>query len=354
MNSLRLSSALLLGAAFAVPSISHAQAAPLEQQATPEKPALVSALIKVRNVPSDWMAHWLDPAHQPMPIEIQSSIANSGQMPQLQQHDFPTGDSLDVSVAPVVRPLKLRPGNGYGPLNLKLPAGIETIVSIDPQDAILVRGTAAGVEQLRALVAQLDVPLSQVEIEVQFCQLARADLGALGLSFVTDKAGDTLVVGAPVSENQVLPPNQFQVGFVRNNFTAKINELIVQDKLKVITAPRVTAISGLTAKLQSKEMHSFAYSTLPANVSDEIKESGILPEGLVLTTTETGIVCTPLIHKDLIQLDLEASLENRLLNQTTTFKDGQTLAMQFPAENANSETATVLFVTARIIRRAGE
>ena len=116
----------------------------------------------------------------------------------------------------------------------------------------------------------------------------------------------------------------------------------------------MTAISGLTAKLQSSERHSFAYSALPANVSDEIEKSGILPEGLVLTTTETGIVCTPLVYKDLIQLDLEASLAPRVLHLTTTVKNGETLAVKFPAENANSETVTVLSVTARIIRRAGE
>ena len=202
MNSLRLSGTLFLGAAFALTGSSHAQTAPLEQQATPEKPAL----IKVRNVPSNLMAYWLDPAHQPLPIEIQSSITNRGQTPQLQQHDFPTGDAPDVSVAPIARPLKLRPGNGYGPLNLKLPEGIKTLASVDPQNVIFVRGTAAGIEQLRALVAQLDVPLSQVEIEVQFYQLARADLSALSPSFVTDKDGDNPVVGAPASENSVSLP----------------------------------------------------------------------------------------------------------------------------------------------------
>ena len=266
-------------------------------------------------------------------------------------------DTTDAPTAPVERPLKLRPGNGYGPLNLKLPAGIETVVSIDPKNEILVRGTAAGIEQLRALVAQLDVPLSEVEVEVQFCQLARADLGALSPSFVTEKTGENPVIVAGMGENPVVPPNQtnqFQIGFIRNNFTAKINDLIAQNKLKVITAPRVTAISGLTAKIQSQERRAFTYAALSEDISDETKASGILPEGIAFSTSETGIVCTPLVYKDLIQLDLKASLAPRALHLMTTVKDGQTLAVEFPAENANSETATVLFVTARIIRRAGD
>ncbi len=354
MNPLRLSGALFLGGAFALTSSSHAQPAPPQQPATPEKPVIVPAQIRVQNVPSGLMAYWLDPTHQPIPVQIQFSIASGGKVPQLQEYDFPTSDFPAAPTAPKAKLLKLRPGNGYGPLNLKLPADIETIASIDPKNVIAVRGTATGIEQLRALVAQLDVPLSQVEIQVQFCQLARADLGALSPSFVTDKTGENPVAVTSMSQNQVVPQSQNQIGFVEGSLAAKLNALIAQDKLKVITAPRVTAISGLTAKLQSHERRAFAYAALPENQSDEAKESGILPEGITFTTTETGIVCTPLVYKDLIQLDLKASLENRQLNLTTTVKDEQTLAVEFPAENANSETATVLFITARIIRRAGD
>ena len=354
MNSLRFSGALFLGAAFALGSSSHAQAAPLEQTATPEKPALVSAQIRVRNVPSNLMAYWLDPNHQMMPIEIQSSIANSGKVPQLQDDDWKIVDPPAAPVAPVDKPLKLRPNNGYGPLNLKLPTGIETVVSIEPQSIIFARGTAAGIEQLRALVAQLDVPLSKVEVEVQFFQLARADLGALSPAFTTNKIGGNPVVVASANENPVKSPDASRIGFVSNGWRKNVNELIAQDKLKIITAPRVTAISGLTAKLQSQEMRYFAYAALPENHSDEARENRILPVGSVLTTTETGITCTPMVYKDLIQLDLEAFLPSRVLHLTTPVKDGESLAVEFPTEDANSETATVLFVTARIIRRAGE
>ena len=356
MNPLRLSGALLLGATFAHASSSHAQAAPLEQQVAPEKSAIQTAQIKVRNVPSNLMVYWLDPNHQPIPVQIQQSIANSGKFPQLQHYDFSTGNLPAVSTVPKAEPLKLRPNNGYGPLNLKLPEGIETVVLINPQNVILVRGTATGIEQLRALVAQLDVPLQQVEIEVQFCQLARADLSLLGLSFVGDNPV-AVETAATASKNQIVPPNQsnrVQIGFIRGNLTAKITDLLVQNKLKIINAPRVSAISGLTAELKSDETRAFAGSALSANWNDETKESGILPPGAVLTTTETGITCTPLVYKDLVQLDLEASLQNRLLNLRTTIENGETLAVQFPAENANSKTLTVLFITARIMRSAGE
>ena len=350
MNSLRLSGALFLSVAFAVPGIGHAQAAPLEQTATPEKAALVSAQIRVRNVPSDLMAYWLDPNHQPVPTLIQSSIANSGKVPQLQDDDWKIVDPPAVPTAPVAKPLKLRPNNGYGPLNLKLPAGVKTLVSIEPQSIIFARGTAAGIEQLRALVAQLDVPLSKVEVEVQFFQLARADLGALSPAFTTNKTGANPVIVASANENPVKSPD----GFVNNGWRKNVNELIAQNKLKIIGAPRVMAISGLTAKLQSQETHHFAYAALPENYSDEARENRILPVGSVLTTTETGITCTPMVYKDLIQLDLEAFLPSRVLHLTTPVKDGESLAVEFPTEDANSETATVLFITARIIRRAGE
>lgn len=171
MNQIHFLRAIALGGALSLPAISHAQPAldkmPIVDAAnvTDLTPDRQTARIKVRNTPSALLAYWLDPNHQPTPMQIQLSEANAG------------SQSSELDLIP------RQPGNGNGPRDLKLPEGIESIFSVDPQNVLIVEGTAAGIEALRTLVKELDVPLSQVEVEAQFCQMSPQTLKALPLKF---------------------------------------------------------------------------------------------------------------------------------------------------------------------------
>ena len=118
MNRVPILGALLLGAAFVPASTSHAQAAADKTPVGIEIEPIETAQILVKNVDSNLMAYWFDPLHQPPPIPLQMSQRNAGML-------FRSGIGI-----------KPQPGNGNGPSDLRLPAGIQNFASIDPQNVL--------------------------------------------------------------------------------------------------------------------------------------------------------------------------------------------------------------------------
>ena len=129
-------------------------------------PELQTADVRLNNVKPNLMAYWFDPAHQAMPQELRSFLKSGGYRTRF------------------VDKLTREPGNVNGPRDLKLPAGVTDIVAIDPRNILRARGTAAGLEALQKLVAQIDVPLNTVEVEAQLWEVAPADLKALSLKLI--------------------------------------------------------------------------------------------------------------------------------------------------------------------------
>lgn len=164
-----------------------------------------SVQITLRNVSPRMMAWWLDPAHNPKPLEIVQSEQNQ-----------------QLLAGGVISPPEERD-------NVKLPLGVDSIVAVDPQNALLVYGTTAGIAQLKTRMAALDKPLRQVEIETQFVEINRADAQALG-----------------IREALATPDG---INLVPDNYRAALHALLQQNKAKVITAHRVTAINNLTAMI---------------------------------------------------------------------------------------------------------
>ena len=141
MNRHHFTRAAILGAALALcAASSHAQTATNELSTN----AAVSANaasdartidIPLSNLPVGIVAYWLDPKGQSVPLQIQqsrnyanSSLSDFGQWPR-------------------------EPGDGNGPRDLKLPAGIQGIVAVDARNLLRATGTATGTEELKKLVA---------------------------------------------------------------------------------------------------------------------------------------------------------------------------------------------------------
>lgn len=320
MIQLHFLRAAALGAALALcGATSHAQPAPDETPAVNVASAVETVDIRLNNAPVDLVAYWLDPARQKMPTQLEFSRRNA-------IGTYYTGD------------LPRQPGNGNGPRDLKLPVGIESIVAIDPTNILKVRGTAAGIEELKKLVVELDVPLRQVEVEAQFCSMSPQTLKALPLKFVMSN-------GAP--SVALVPPTV--------SLSAELNKLIADNKVRIITAPRVTAIDGLTAQLTSTESIELALSPQAKKSANALEASKQWTPDTSVFLVETGLNCTPVLQGDLIKLFARATLNNRSVNGNTTLRDGETIAIAMPADKSDAaKTRTVIFLTARIIRGAGD
>ncbi len=157
-------------------------------------------VVKIINVPSALVAYRLDPAHNARPASFAA-----GELPVATDKGAPT-----------------------------LPDGIDEIVSIDSQNLILIRGESYNaIGQAQNLIAVLDQPVGQVEMEAQFVEMAKSELK----NFAIDASGPR--------ENA--PSVEF--GFVRHDFSARLNALVANGKAKIIWAPRVSELSQLTARI---------------------------------------------------------------------------------------------------------
>lgn len=199
-------------------ALDRAPMAPANAPAIVEDASKKTYQLRLRNIKPSLMAFWLDPQSHEVPVELGAPARLKG-------------------------PVDSRPKSGV----FRLPAGVDRIVAIDPQNALLVFGTPEGVAQLRDTVEFLDTPLRQVEIEAQFVSVKAEDVAAFGIDFTTargnfnvDRAG--LQPGVEASHG-------VQVGFVRGNFQATLTALQGANRVKVLYAPRVIAINNLAAEI---------------------------------------------------------------------------------------------------------
>ncbi|MBW3637169.1 MAG: hypothetical protein KY445_12010, partial [Armatimonadetes bacterium] len=229
--------------------------------------------------------------------------------------------------------------------------------------SLLVFGTEAGTKELERVVGLLDKPLRQVEVEGQFVQISAEDVKTLPIDFGTEQS--------PAS-----------VGVVRGNFQAQLSQLVAQKKAKVIMAPRVTTINNLTASLGTS-------TSRPAVIGVKGEDGAFRPlfdstsqnkNSRLLLGTSFQFTVTPTINADdTVTLFVTPSQTLQLINSQNkdeplwsqqlngariiaNVRDTDTLAVTGLTSRLFSELEidpkapvynVVLFVTPRIIRRAG-
>ena len=395
---------------------------------------------RIKNIPSSFLAYQLDPANNPVPIQIlqaqggaraytnnsnaTNALAGDGFDGTAGFNTFNQSDFAQTRVNPYLQnsaSSQIRPEtratfqfgggqgqngqgnrggnnrggaggggqNGGGGGNFNLPDGIEQVVSVDPQNVLLVAyedGNDEAVRQLEDLITVLDQPLRQVEIEAQFVELQSQDARAFGIDFSTSRgnfdAATTGFASAPVQ-------GAFQIGFVRNTFTARLNALVADNRAKIITAPRVTAINNLTANLTSTERRTLILTSVAQNIGGGQQAA----QQLLFIDTQTGLTVTPTINGDdtitvLMRPQVSTqdgtsglgTITRRELTTIANVRDGDTIALgglrvvRNTAQNyrvplladipligrlfqsrtiTENESELIIFLTARIIRRAG-
>ncbi len=272
------------------------------------------------------MAFWLDPAHQPMPIELQFGRAVSPL------------DSAMFERDALGKPVRL-PGNGNGPLDLQLPPGITRVVPLYPQNALQVTGTPSGLSALEKLLPTLDVPLVQYEIEARFLELDRAALSETGLKFEPMAEENADVFGSVTA----LPLN----------FGARINQLVEAKRARLLTAPRVTLIDGLGAELKQTLSTSVAWNETSIPHPVDATTNKQTPQRIAYVQSSVGLRTSATRRADgLIALAIEPRLGTRILSVRATVREDQPFAIQMsPSTDARQ---IIVIVTPHRVRRAGE
>lgn len=183
-------------------------------------------------------------------------------------------------------------GNGGGGL-FELPEGVDQIISVDPQNSLLVYATEQGYQQLQNIINLLDRPLRQVEIEAQFISVNTSDTDAFGIDF-TSQNGPFTVSAQGFQPGTASIGGSFQLGFVRNNFQAVLRSLMVSNRAKIVTSPRVTAINNLTASLQSRQSSPVITTSTQAGIGGQVGQQ----QNVNYITTNIGLTVTPTINND--------------------------------------------------------
>jgi type II secretory pathway component GspD/PulD (secretin) len=373
--------------ALSISGIGSLQGAIAQQQPTilQEQATKRNHLIPVKNVSPSIMAWWLDPVHNTEPVQFQNSrTAAEGVLP----------------------PSEKDPGKPLG--DYKLPDGIDRLVAVDPQNSLLVFGTATGISQLEKVVASLDKPLRQIEVEVQYLQISDAELKKLGSkNFIPTSPKDPTSWAILTSDSELKHiQDSAHLGFIRSSTIATFVE---KTKARLITAPRVTAFDNQAASLRSETSRPFILASETAIPTYTEPDA----QCLLYWSSRLGITVRPTINNDgtismalapglTIQLQVQAKEASKArsiahfdrnpytqvqtkedlkatpqaLNGVETvwqrqlggivnlpnIKSGQTLAVMglnsdslLPRDPADKSKPTdvLLLVTAQIVRRAG-
>jgi type II secretory pathway component GspD/PulD (secretin) len=272
-----------------------------------------------------------------------------------------------------------------------LPEGIDSMAAIDAQNALLIRGTAQAVEELQQIIEQIDQPLKQVEIEAQFVSLTTSETKNFGINFSAIN-GPFSVTGATTNTS-----GNFTLGYVGRNFQATLQAALNNNRAKVVTAPRVVAINNLTASI-------FTTTVTTVVLQQSIINNGNGNNQVLANTvpiqinTSVGIQVVPTINGDgtitvLMQPTVQQqspstdpdnpfpSITSQTVNTVAIVKDGDTIALgglrnkgftytrqRLPVlgsipilgklfqgtQKADTDADLIIFLTARIIRRADD
>ncbi len=323
----------------------------------------VTRVIKLKNVKPSLMAYWLDPVHNAMPeslapfprAPIRPAVPGQPYANPFVRNTPPKNSTPNLPTPPDAK-AQSYPSNAFD-----LPGDIQQLVSVDPQNLLLVMGGSdEDIRRLQELVTILDQPLRQAEIEVQAVQVDRRDRAALGIALA--------LAGAADAKN----PLYFRTQIIKGSFQRRLNELVMRGDARLI-APEIrtvqtNATTYFSAQFKFPQAQSPAKTdaTVTLNISsvthnDDTSTLLIQASGEIPNRSQRWFD-TP--RPQLIALTDAPDDAAPAQNVTVVpLRDGETVALfDFkssaaivpiqPSNWGQDQTEIVFLVTARVTRRA--
>jgi general secretion pathway protein D len=141
-------------------------------------------------------------------------------------------------------PQSQAPGESDEPLGQSVDASI----AIDRRlNAIWLKGSPDRIARLKAMIAQIDIPVDSVILETQMVELTETGARSLGIDF-TNANGQIGVV--TFQSGQYIPPGVPAGSHLTSAaFQAALYATIQKGNGRIISKPRIAALSGSTAKI---------------------------------------------------------------------------------------------------------
>ena len=185
--------------------------------------------VKLKHIKPSLIAWWFDPAHNPEPRQDQKprSLLDGG------------------SYIPIPEMM----ANGERPASV-VPAENTHIISIDPQNVLIMEGPDEEIDKIKRLIATLDQPITMLRVEAQTIQLTPPAAQALGLvarpKTPGQKSDATVVALTPgaeqdlgrlIVEKQATLVSKIDWPIANNGFTS-IAFLVNSTPMPISSAPR--------------------------------------------------------------------------------------------------------------------
>lgn len=112
-------------------------------------------------------------------------------------------------------------------------------------NTIVVVATQAQHEDVRKILAGLDIQLTQVMVETRVVDISTSELKNLGLNWG--------LTAQPILNVTGTFPNQIVIGVASNTIRALLDAMVTDKKVRVITAPRIAVVDGNEAQVNLGE-----------------------------------------------------------------------------------------------------
>jgi len=179
-----------------------------------------------------------------------------------------------------------RGGSGQG----MRPAGVDSVVAFYPQNALLVSGDPAGIDQLREILSVIDQPTKQVEISTKFIEVDITDENSFGIDwYVSNGSLEFFQLGfAPGSAvNNVLR-------WAKGKFEATLGVSLSRNRGEVVNEPHITTENNVPAYISFETEIPYFSSTITYNAFGQRQVD--LTDDTVDVTQELDV--TPQINSD--------------------------------------------------------
>jgi type II secretory pathway component GspD/PulD (secretin) len=196
-------------------------------------------------------------------------------------------------------------GGGSG-LGAMLPGEMEPPIAFMPENALIVRGTQAEIDQFAELVEMLDLPARQIEISTKFVDVITSEQESLGIDW-------TVATGALEFWNLGFAPGEAVsnvVKYARGRFTSTLAALETNGRATVVNAPHVTCPNNQYAEVSFSTEIPYYVATTEYNQFGQRIATSVDWE---TTTVENSLMVMPRINADdTVTIELYPILEDQV------------------------------------------
>lgn len=189
------------------------------------------------------------PPAAPTTDSVNSQVANRAADPaqtanQVVRPPFNRGSTTTTRPGTTTSPAQPGTGTtttGTGTDNLR-PDGIDAIIPLDQENALLVKGEDDAIQELKDLITLVDLPPKQVMIKAEFVEVSTSESRRLGLDWLLSRPNYLLQTDFRPSGNVI--------GYVQSgNLTANLRAELTTDTGKIVNAPIISTLNNTAATL---------------------------------------------------------------------------------------------------------